>query len=83
MKTNRIIFVIGVLIFLVPFTGFPGSWEDVFLIISGLIIMALSSLNLWQRSILKRLQYHSRQMSQTETSAKPVTHEEEGEENIS
>lgn len=59
MKTNRAIFILGILIFLVPFTGFPRGWEETFLVIAGLILMALSSLNIWQRSILKRLKYHS------------------------
>ena len=61
MKTNRVILIIGILIFLIPVTGFPRVWEESFLLIAGIILVVFSSLNLWQRSILKRLHYHSRQ----------------------
>lgn len=60
MKTNRIIFIIGLLVSAVPIAGFPRSWEEAFLVLAGLILMLLSSLNIWQRSILKRLKYHSK-----------------------
>ena len=61
MKTNRIILILGILIFLVPFAGFPRIWEESFLVVAGIILVIFSSLNLWQRSILKRLHYHSKQ----------------------
>ncbi|MCI5108828.1 MAG: hypothetical protein MRY49_03210 [Candidatus Pacebacteria bacterium] len=66
MKTNKAIFILGILVFLVPITGFPRTWEEVFLVIAGLIIIALSSLNIWQRSILKRLKYHSKKIENQE-----------------
>jgi len=45
----------------VPFTGFPRSWEEAFLVIAGVALILLSSLNIWQRSILKKLKYHAKQ----------------------
>ncbi len=61
MSTNRVIFTIGILILAVPLTGFPRMWDEVFLIVAGIALILLSSINIWQRSIVKRLQFHSKQ----------------------
>ena len=71
MSTNRVIFVIGLLVLAVPFTGFPRSWEEGFLIVAGLALILLSSLNIWQRSILKRLKFHSKKIPQEEEKQEP------------
>lgn len=42
MPKNRIIIVLGVLIALQPFLGFPRSWESFFQILIGFLIVLLS-----------------------------------------
>lgn len=64
MSTNRIIFVIGLLVLAVPIAGFPRNWEEAFLVLAGIVLILLSSLNIWQRSILKKLKYHSEKSDQ-------------------
>ncbi|MBX4195802.1 hypothetical protein KW796_02520 [Candidatus Parcubacteria bacterium] len=44
MPKSRIILVIGVLIALLPFLGFPHAWESFFEIVGGLGIVLLSVL---------------------------------------
>ena len=65
MTTNRFIFIVGLLVFLVPMAGFPQGWEEGFLILAGLLLMLLTSLNIWQRSIVNRLKFHSKQLKIT------------------
>ena len=62
MKINRAILVIGLLVLAVPFTGFPRSWDEWFLVIVGIVLILLSSLNIWKRSIIKRLKFHSKKL---------------------
>ena len=42
MPKNRIIIILGVLIALQPFLGFPHSWESFFQVLIGLLIVLLS-----------------------------------------
>lgn len=65
MTTNRAIFIVGALIFLIPFMGFPRVWEEGFLIFAGVALMLFASLNLWHRSVLKRLKFHSKKLVDT------------------
>lgn len=81
MSTNRVIFVIGILVLAVPLAGFPRSWEEIFLVIAGLVLILLSSLNIWQRSIMKRLKFHSRQkvddVREQSVESSVIAHDEE------
>jgi len=42
MQKQWILFILGVIIFLFPFLGFPPEWKTVFLFIIGFVIMAIS-----------------------------------------
>ena len=42
MPKNRIIIVFGVLVALLPLLGFPRSWESLFQVVVGILIVALS-----------------------------------------
>lgn len=42
MSKNRIVFLIGLLLLLIPFTGFPSVWKSFFHIIFGLVLVGLS-----------------------------------------
>lgn len=42
MSKNKIIFLIGFILFLMPFLGFQSRWEDFVQIVSGLILLSLS-----------------------------------------
>jgi membrane protein implicated in regulation of membrane protease activity len=42
MSKNKIVFVIGVVSMMMPFLGFPSSWEDFFSFAIGLVLVALS-----------------------------------------
>ena len=59
MTTNKIIVLLGLVVAAMPFLGFPHAWEDAVFITSGVLIVALSLLNLWQRKILKKLSDHA------------------------
>lgn len=39
---NRILFLIGLLILLVPFFGFPSKYESIFLMVAGLSVIILA-----------------------------------------
>ena len=39
MSKNKIIFIVGILILLIQFLGFPSSWNNIFYIILGLILV--------------------------------------------
>jgi len=60
MITNKFIVLLGFLVFLMPFLGFPHSYENIFYITAGLLILALSLLNLWQRRLLRKLTHHAK-----------------------
>ncbi len=44
MRKERTLFIIGLWIMVLPFTGFPPSWREVLLVISGLALVYLSYL---------------------------------------
>ncbi len=39
MSKETLVFVLGVLIFFVPFLGFPGEWKEWFLMGAGIVLM--------------------------------------------
>jgi hypothetical protein len=60
MSKNRIVFVIGSILFLIPFLGFPSSWKTFFSIVSGLILISLSLSNsIKRRMTIRNLQSKS------------------------
>ena len=42
MTKQRIIFILGIWVGLLPFLGFPSSWKSIFFAISGLILVYIS-----------------------------------------
>jgi len=44
MSKKSTIILLGILVFLAPFTGFPSSWKFIFYIIAGLLVAILGSL---------------------------------------
>jgi len=42
MSKNRIIFIVGVIVLLLPISGFPLSWKNFFYVILGLLLIYLS-----------------------------------------
>jgi len=80
MAINRIIFILGFLILLVPFVGFPRLSEEIFLFIAGALLMILSSLNIWQKSVLNRLRFHSKQLDTSAQADKDANASEENKE---
>ncbi len=60
MSKNRIVFVIGSILFFIPFLGFPSSWKTFFSIVSGLILISLSLSNsIKRRMTIRNLQSKS------------------------
>lgn len=54
MSVDAMIMLLGAFVALLPFLGFPGSWEDVFYFSSGVLIIALGiavrrQVNSWRR----------------------------------
>lgn len=46
MKTHHIILTIGILVALMPFAGFPSMWKTVFYAAGGVVVAALSVMEL-------------------------------------
>jgi hypothetical protein len=44
MRKERTLFVLGVLVAVLPFSGFPEAWREVFFVIIGLGILCLAYL---------------------------------------
>lgn len=42
MISKKSTFFLGIFLFFIPFMGFPSSWKNTLVIISGLILIALS-----------------------------------------
>jgi hypothetical protein len=42
MTSTKLIFTLGVIIAIMPFLGFPDSWENIMLFVAGAAIAALS-----------------------------------------
>lgn len=42
MSKRKLVIVLAIWIALMPFLGFPGSWENFFVVISGLLIVLLT-----------------------------------------
>lgn len=51
---NRLILILGVLVALMPFSGFPASWKNFFYIAFGLIISTFSFLLARHKRITRR-----------------------------
>jgi hypothetical protein len=54
MSRNQIVFVLGVLLVLVSFSGFPREWKMYFTVATGVLLMLLALRNYWlRREIIK------------------------------
>ncbi len=55
MRKERTLFVIGILVVVLPFSGFPQTWREVFFVIIGLALICLAYLfyNETKRRVLK------------------------------
>lgn len=42
MRRARILLTLGIWVAILPYLGFPGSWKDVFFIVTGLILIYIS-----------------------------------------
>ena len=42
MSKNKIIFIIGILTVIMQFLGFPSSWNNIFYIIFGLVLIVIA-----------------------------------------
>lgn len=51
MSKEAVLIFLGILVFLVPFLGFPGAFEAVLLVIAGLIIAFLGMVLRWERKV--------------------------------
>lgn len=55
MSRNKIIFILGLLLILIPFSGFPSAWKFYFYEASGIILVLLALRNYWlQHEIARR-----------------------------
>lgn len=55
---NRILFTLGIWIVLQPFLGFPSSYKSVFIIISGLAVVALAFMYARDKRMNHDVHYH-------------------------
>jgi hypothetical protein len=42
MSRNKIIFIIGIVVLIMPFLGFPSAWKTIFYIIAGAILVIIA-----------------------------------------
>jgi hypothetical protein len=42
MRKDTLLFVLGLIVFLTPFLGIPGTWKDVVLFVSGFLIVVIA-----------------------------------------
>lgn len=64
MSKNKIVFAIGFMMFLMPFLGFPSSWENFLSFVFGLGLVGLSfSVAAKRRSASKRMRKNRKSAS--------------------
>ncbi len=44
MSRNKIVLLIGILVFIMPFLGFPSSWKTIFYVIFGGILIIIAAI---------------------------------------
>lgn len=54
MSKNSLVAVVGLLVAVMPFLGFPGTWKSYFFIVAGLFLIFLAFLNHRERKALYR-----------------------------
>jgi hypothetical protein len=73
MLKNNKTFYLGLFIFLIPFLGLPSSWRTFLVIVSGLLLVAMSvKLSLPGRSVPRRLR-HKEKITSVFSQSAPVT----------
>ncbi len=80
MSKETLVFVLGVLIFFVPFLGFPGEWKEWFLMGAGVLLMG-SGYSLRRKAFFQSLEQenggrHSDVFVESQMSASVKTNEE-------
>jgi len=59
MNKNHVIIILGLLVALIPFLGFPGAWKTFFITVSGLVIALISFLIIAKERSMKPLESSS------------------------
>lgn len=62
MSKNYLILFVGLIVFLVPFLGFPRSWDVFLTAISGIVLIIVAVLS-YARVRLEHSQYESHSLS--------------------
>ena len=66
MRQNRVIFWSGVLIAIMPFLGFPGSWKTLIYFFAGLLVASYPSMDFLRNRMGTNFhQYRARHNDQT------------------
>lgn len=68
MSKNKIVLIIGILLLLIPLTGFPSSWKSFMHIAFGLILIALSFSNSLKRRSAGRKSVRTKKETSTPVS---------------
>lgn len=42
MSKNKIVFILGIVLIVLPFLGFPSAWKTFFMVVIGLFLVSLS-----------------------------------------
>jgi uncharacterized membrane protein YbhN (UPF0104 family) len=73
MSRNQIVFILGLLLVLVSFSGFPSRWRFYFTVAVGIILMLLAIRNYWlRREIIRMREGDSRPLG--ESTEDPMSH---------
>jgi hypothetical protein len=75
MSKHAYIFITGLLVAILPFLGFPRSWDNVFFAVSGVILMVIA--------VLLRREQHRLEIGKTKTSRASQVFVENGDTTLS
>ena len=52
MSKNKLILIIGIAVFAMPFLGFPSSWKTVFYILAGMTLVVIAFISHSRRQVI-------------------------------
>lgn len=86
LTKNRILLILGIWIVLIPFLGFPSSYESVFIIGSGLFVVLLAFLHAREKRRIQRSLFEMSPRKETVTEvyaeSRPIWNRENVRENF-
>jgi uncharacterized protein YabE (DUF348 family) len=77
MSKNKIILIIGIVIAIIPFLGFPSAWRSFFVFVGGVAVSTLSYLIARENRMVMHSKPKSRVVSEVYVESHPKNDEKE------